>query len=400
MSGSEVNLGLRQNWVQFTLLVVVNAFIGGMVGLERTILPEIAEASFGIAAKTAILSFIIVFGIVKAVTNYYTGALADRFGRRNLLILGWLVGIPVPVILMYATSWNWVILANVLLGINQGLTWSSTVVMKIDLVGEKNRGFAMGLNESAGYLAVGITAFLTGWLAAEYGLRPVPFYLGIGFGLAGFLMSVFMVKDTVHHVRLESEKSDIPRLRNIFLETTWTNRNLGSISQAGLVNNLNDGMVWGLLPILLVSKGFDLVETGKIVAIYPVVWGLGQLITGKLADHLRKKVLLYSGMLLQGIAILLMTQVSGFVEFVTLATILGIGTAMVYPTFLAAIADFTHPGQRAQSIGVFRMWRDLGYAVGALLTGLLADAFGINLSVGFVGGLTILSALIILVRMK
>lgn len=393
-------LGLKENWLQFTLLVVINAFVGGMVGLERTILPEIAEADFGIAARTAILSFIVVFGVVKAITNYYTGALADRVGRKNLLTLGWLIGLPVPLILIFAPSWSWVILANVLLGINQGLTWSSTVVMKIDLVGEKNRGLAMGLNESAGYLAVGGVAFLTGWIAAEYGLRPYPFYMGIGFAVIGLLSSWFLVKDTEHHVAAETAiKSDTPKLKNVFWETTWKNRNLGAITQAGLVNNLNDGMVWGLLPILLATKGFDLAQTGKIVALYPAVWGIGQLFTGKMADHLSKKAMLFWGMLSQAIALLLMPFADSFLQFTALAVVLGAGTAMVYPTFLAAIAGYSHPQQRAGSIGVFRLWRDMGYAIGALLTGLVADLFGLEWAVAVIGGITLVSAGVILVRM-
>lgn len=395
-----VHLRLRENWKQFFLLVVINAFVGGMVGLERTILPEIAEVDFGIAAKTAILSFIIVFGIVKAVTNYYTGALADRFGRKNLLTLGWLIALPIPFILIYAPSWSWIILANILLGINQGLTWSSTVVMKIDLVGEKNRGLAMGLNESAGYLAVGGVAFLTGWIASEYGVRPYPFYLGIAFVFIGLISSWLLVKDTAHHVKKETTTSQLPLLKNVFWETTWKNRNLGSISQAGLFNNLNDGMVWGLLPILLATKNFGLEEIGKIVALYPIIWGLGQLFTGKMADHLNKKSMLFWGMLLQGVALLLMIFASSFFHFAVLSVALGIGTAVVYPTFLAAIADYAHPRQRAESIGVFRLWRDLGYAVGALLTGILADSLGINWAVGAIGFLTIISSLIILIRMK
>lgn len=396
----ETKLGLRENWRQFTLLVIVNGFVGGMVGLERTILPQIAEVDFGIAAKTAILSFIIVFGISKAITNYYTGAFANKFGRKNLLVIGWLLGIPVPLILIYATNWNWIIAANILLGINQGLTWSSTVVMKIDLVGEKNRGLAMGLNESAGYLAVGIVAFLTGWLASEYGLRPYPFYLGIGFAIIGLLISYFMIKDTVHHVNSETKVSQVKKLKNIFRETTWINPNLGSITQAGLVNNLNDGMIWGLLPILLVSKGFSLTEVGKLVAIYPVVWGLGQLVTGKLADMLVKKSMLFWGMTLQGIAITAMIFAASFTQFTLLGIVLGLGTAVVYPTFLAAIADYTHPEQRANSIGVFRLWRDLGYAIGAILTGITADFFGIEMAVILIGIITIGSGLVIKVRMK
>ncbi len=396
----EVKLGLRENWKQFSILVMINGFVGGMVGLERTLLPQIAEADFAIAAKTAILSFIVVFGISKAITNYYTGSLANRVGRKNLLVLGWLIGLPVPIMLIYADSWNWVILANVLLGVNQGLTWSSTVVMKIDLVGEKNRGFAMGLNESAGYLALGLVAFLTGWIASEYGLRPYPFYMGVGFALVGLLSSYFLVRDTAPHVKLETKVSSIPPLKRVFLETTWTNRNLGAITQAGLVNNLNDGMIWGLLPILLAMKGFGLAEIGKLVAIYPIIWGLGQLVTGKLADHLAKKSMLFWGMLLQGLAIVAMAFASSFNEYLILGVILGIGTAIVYPTFLAAIADYTPPQQRAHSIGIFRLWRDLGYAIGAVITGVVADAFGITASVYLIGTLTLLSALVVLVRMR
>jgi len=396
----EVKLGLKENWKQFILLVIINAFVGGMVGLERTILPQIAESDFGIAAKTAILSFIVVFGFSKAITNYYTGAWANKVGRKNLLTIGWVIGLPVPILLIYATNWNWIVAANILLGINQGLTWSSTVVMKIDLVGEKNRGFAMGLNESAGYLAVGIVAFLTGLIASEYGLRPYPFYLGIGFAVLGLLSSWFLVKDTVHHVNAETKTSNIQFLKNIFTETTWINPNLGSISQAGLVNNLNDGMIWGLLPILLVSKDFTLVQIGKLVAIYPVVWGLGQLFTGKMADHLNKKNMLFLGMLFQGIAIIWMAFANSFLLFASLGVALGIGTAIVYPTFLAAIADNTHPQQRAQSIGVFRLWRDLGYAIGAIISGIVADAFGIVYSILLVGLITVISSFIIKVRMN
>lgn len=397
---ADVQLGLKENWRQFTLLVIINAFVGGMVGLERTILPEIAEADFGIAARTAILSFIVVFGVTKAITNYYTGALADRWGRKRLLILGWVIALPIPLLLIFASSWNWILLANVLLGINQGLTWSSTVVMKIDLVGEKHRGLAMGLNESAGYLAVGGVAFLTGWIAAEYGLRPYPFYLGIGFAVVGLLASWGLVRDTVHHVRAETSGSRLPRMDNVFWQTTWKHPNLGSISQAGLVNNLNDGMVWGLFPILLATRGFDLVQTGKIVALYPLVWGLGQLFTGKMADHLSKKRMLFWGMLMQAAALGGMLVAASFGMFAVLSILLGVGTAVVYPTFLAAIAEAAHPQQRAESIGVFRLWRDLGYAVGALLTGILADTLGLNWALGAIAGLTLVSAMIIGLRMR
>ena len=395
-----IKLGLKENWKQFTLLVIVNAFVGGMIGLERTIIPELAEVEFEIDAKTAILSFIVVFGIVKAITNYYTGALANKLGRKNLLLLGWVIAVPIPFILIYAESWNWIIFANVLLGINQGLTWSSTVVMKIDLVGEKDRGLAMGVNESAGYLAVGGVAFLTGWIALEYGIRPYPFYLGILFAFTGLIISWLFIKDTVHHVHADTSSSKLPKLKNIFFETSWKHKNLGSISQAGLVNNLNDGMVWGLFPILLATKNFDLEEIGKIVALYPIVWGLGQLFTGKMADHFNKKKMLFWGMFLQGVAFMIMLFADTFTHFAILSIVLGIGTATVYPTFLAAIADYVHPQQRAESIGIFRLWRDLGYAVGALLTGILADSLGIHWAVGTIGFLTIVSSIIILIRMQ
>ena len=396
----QVKLGLRENLQQFTLLVIINAFVGGMVGLERSILPQIAEAEFHIAAKTAILSFIIVFGIVKAVTNYFTGALANRIGRKNLLIIGWLIGIPVPFILMFAGNWNWIVAANILLGINQGLTWSSTVMMKIDLVGEKQRGFAMGLNEFAGYLAVAVVAFLTGWIAAEYGLRPYPFYIGIALILLGFFGSWLLIKDTKHHVAQEATTSNVPRLKRIFWETTWKNKNLGSVTQAGLINNLNDGMAWGLFPILLASKGFTIGQIGIVTAVYPAVWGIGQLFTGKMADYFCKKDLLFWGMLLQGLALVVLLFAGTMVHFIILSSILGWGTAMVYPTFLATVAENTNPEDRANSLGVFRLWRDLGYAIGAILTGIIADTLGINASVFIIGLLTIFSAVIIFYRMK
>lgn len=388
-----------ENWRQFTLLVLINGFVGGMVGLERTILPELAETEFGIEANSAILSFIVVFGVAKAIANYVAGALASKVGRKRLLVIGWWVGLPVPFMLMAAPTWNWVVAANLLLGIHQGLTWSSTVVMKIDLVGERNRGLAMGLNESAGYLAVGGVAFFTGWVAAEHGLRPYPFYMGIGFAVIGLVASWWLVQDTRHHVDLETQSSQRPLLTRVFWETTWKNRNLGSITQAGLVNNLNDGMMWGLLPIVLASKGFDLADIGRIVAIYPIVWGLGQLITGKLADHLVKRSMLFWGMLMQGAAILGMVWAGHFAQFIAAAVVLGVGTATVYPTFLAAISEYTHPLQRAQSIGIFRLWRDLGYAFGALLTGLLADFTSLEGAVAVVGLLTVSSAVVVRVRM-
>lgn len=395
-----VQLGLKENWRQFTLLVIINGFVGGMVGLERSILPQIAEKEFAVAAKTAILSFIIVFGVVKAITNYYTGTLADKFGRKKLLVAGWIIGIPVPFILMYAPDWNWIIAANVLLGINQGLTWSSTVVMKIDLVGEKQRGFAMGLNEFAGYVSVALVAFLTGWIAGEYGIRPYPFYLGIGLVFLGLLGSIFFIKDTKAHVAKETVNNTIPRLKNIFRDTTWKNKNLGSVTQAGLINNLNDGMAWGIFPILLASKGFTIGEIGIITAVYPAVWGLGQLFTGKMADKFCKKDMLYTGMLLQAIALIILVWANTMFHFVMLSVVLGWGTAMVYPTFLATVAENTNPQDRAKSIGIFRLWRDLGYAIGAILTGVIADLVSINAAILFIGALTFASALIIRYRMK
>jgi MFS family permease len=395
-----IKLGLKENWRQFTLLVIINGFVGGMVGLERSILPQIAEQEFAIAAKTAILSFIIVFGITKAITNYYTGALANRFGRKNLLVTGWVIGIPIPFLLMFAPDWNWIMAANVLLGINQGLTWSSTVVMKIDLVGEKQRGLAMGLNEFAGYLSVALVAFLTGWIAGEYGLRPYPFYLGIVLVMLGLVGSLLWIKDTRHHVAMETTQNTLPRLKNIFWDTTWKDRNLGSVTQAGLINNLNDGMAWGIFPIMLASKGFTLEQIGIVTAVYPAVWGIGQLFTGKMADKYCKKNMLFIGMLLQAVALVTLVWASTMLHFVVLSSVLGWGTAMVYPTFLATVAENTHPQDRAKSIGIFRLWRDLGYAIGAILTGIIADLVSINAAILFIGILTLLSAGIIFYRMR
>jgi MFS family permease len=396
---SNLEQGLRKNWKQFTLLVIINGFVGGMVGLERSILPELAETEFDLAVKTALLSFIVVFGITKALSNYFAGAFANQIGRKNLLVIGWVFALPVPFILMYAPSWNWIIAANALLGINQGLSWSSTVVMKIDLVGQKNRGLAMGINESAGYVAVGLTALFTGLIAARYGLRPYPFYLGIGFSVLGLISSWLLVKDTAPHVVSEQIASSVKPLGNVFASTTWKHPNLGSITQAGLTNNLNDGMIWGILPLLLATKGFAIAEIGSIVAIYPLVWGLSQLLTGKLGDLFPKKPLLFYGMLIQGLSILGLVYADSHLAFVLLSVLLGIGTAVVYPTFLAAIADNTHPSERANSIGVFRLWRDLGYAFGAVLTGIIADQFSLEAALGSVGLLTVLSALILAKRM-
>lgn len=394
-----VKLGLKENWKQFTMLVVVNAFVGGMVGLERTIFPKFAEIEFGIATNSALLSFIIAFGITKAVTNYFTGKLANRLGRKNLLILGWLIAMPIPIILINAPSWNWVVFANVLLGINQGLTWSSTVLMKIDLVGQKNRGLAMGINEFAGYFAVGVVAFLTGYIAQNYGVSPYPFYLGIAIATLGLITTLFFIDDTVKFVQKEQKIARSVRLKNVFLETTFKDKTLSSVTQAGLVNNLNDGMIWGLLPVVLFTLEFSTKSVGILAAAYPAVWGIGQLFTGRMSDIYSKKKMLFWGMLLQGIAIVLIAYTTSFQLLLFITIVLGFGTALVYPTFLSAIAFSTTPDQRAESIGVFRLWRDLGYAIGAVISGIIADAYGVEVAIITIGLLTVCSSFIIQFRM-
>lgn len=395
----ETKLGLKENWQQFSLLVLVNAFVGGMVGLERSIIPQLAETEFSISSKSAILSFIVAFGITKALANYFTGRLANKIGRRNLLILGWFLALPISIMLIYANSWWWIIGANILLGISQGLTWSSTVVMKMDLVGEKQRGLAMGINEFAGYLAVGVVAFLTGYIAENYGVRPYPFYLGIIMSISGLLLTVIWVKDTKNFVSQEAKNSIIVNTENIFLNTTFKDKTLSSVTQAGLVNNLNDGMIWGLLPILLLQLKLNNHHIGIITAIYPTVWGIGQLFTGKMSDIYPKKKMLFWGMFLQGIAILLLIFTKEFYLLAILSALLGFGTALVYPTFLSTIAQATNPNQRAESIGTFRLWRDLGYAFGAIISGITADIFGIQYAIVLIGFITIVSAIIIQVRM-
>lgn len=399
MTQNSVQLGLKENWRQFALLVIINAFVGGMIGLERTIFPEFAQSEFGVASNTAILSFIIAFGITKAVANYFAGKLANKMGRKKLLVIGWLFAIPVPFILINASLWSWVIFANILLGINQGLAWSSTVVMKIDLVGERNRGLAMGLNEFSGYFAVGVIAFLSGFIADRYGITPYPFYLGIIISVLGLLLSILWVRDTQHFVHKEHSSSTTGELKNVFKETTFTNRTLSSVTQAGLVNNLNDGMIWGLLPIILLSFDYSTDNIGIIAAIYPTVWGIGQLFTGKMSDVYSKKAMLFWGMLMQGIAILAIPATSSFFLLAALSAILGLGTALVYPTFLSTIAQVTSPNQRAESIGTFRLWRDLGYAVGAIISGITADVFGVTYAILLIGFITIISSVIIKVRM-
>ncbi len=401
-----VRLGLRENLAQFSLLVVVNAFVGAMVGMERSILPPIAEQEFHLAARTAVLSFIVVFGVTKALTNYLAGRLADRFGRKHVLVAGWIVAAPVPFLLMWAPTWSWVLAANALLGVSQGLTWSTTVIMKIDLAGAKDRGLAMGLNEFAGYFAVAGSALATGFIAARYGLRPEPFYLGIGFVAAGLFLSALLVRETKHHVAAESKlhgelsPAATPTQREIFWRTTLTDRNLSSVSQAGLVNNLNDGMAWGLFPLFFVAARMNLEQVGALAAIYPATWGVMQLFTGAWSDRVGRKWLIAAGMWVQAVGIGVVVLAGGFAGFASGAALLGVGTAMVYPTLLAAIGDVAHPSWRASSVGVYRLWRDLGYAVGALLAGVTADAFGLPAAMWVVAALTFVSGMVVVLRMS
>lgn len=399
-----VRLGLAANFGQFALLVVVNAFVGAMVGLERSILPAIAEQEFHLAARSAVLSFIVVFGLVKAITNYFAGSLSDRVGRKRVLVAGWIVATPVPFMLMWAGDWNTVLAANVLLGISQGLTWSTTVIMKIDLVGPGRRGLAMGLNEFAGYIAVAGSALATGYIAARYGLRPQPFYLGVGFVAVGLLLSVLAVRETQGHVVHESEKAALgnsgPSAREIFLRTSFTDRNLSAISQAGLVNNLNDGMAWGLFPLFFASAGLSLDRIASLAALYLAVWGLSQLLTGALSDRWGRKWLIAGGMWAQAGGIACIVLWPGTLAFVAGSVLLGVGTAMVYPTLLAAIGDVAQPRWRASAVGVYRLWRDLGYAVGAILSGITADLFGLPSAILIVAIVTFSSGLVVAVRLR
>lgn len=409
--GSPIRLGLRQNAAQFGLLVAVNALVGGMLGQERTVLPLLGEREFGLRAYTAGLTFILVFGLAKAATNYFAGTLSDRFGRKPVLVAGWLVAVPVPLLLIWAPMWGWVIFANVLLGISQGLTWSTTVVMKIDLVGPARRGLAMGLNEAAGYAAVAVTALATGYLAESYGLRPAPFLLGIAFAALGLGLSTLAVKETREHARLEAaghvaradgkhdhlhgELTD----REVFTQTSFREPALSSASQAGLVNNLNDGLAWGLFPILFAGGGLSVARIGILAALYPAVWGAGQLVTGALSDRIGRKWLIAAGMWLQAVALALIALADAFTAWAVAAVLLGAGTAMVYPTLLASIGDVAHPAWRARSVGIYRLWRDGGFAVGALVAGVVADALGVRAAVWTVAGLTAASGVVVAVRM-
>jgi MFS family permease len=398
-----IRLGLWENRAQFALLVVVNAFVGAMVGMERSILPAIAEQEFHLAARTAVLSFIVVFGLSKALTNYAAGRFADRIGRKHVLVAGWFIAVPVPFMLMWGPSWNWILGANVLLGVSQGFTWSTTVIMKIDLVGSKHRGLAMGLNEFAGYVALAGAALVTGWIAARTGLRPEPFYPGIAFVVVGLGLSAVLVRETSSHVALETHfgrSSDtLPSATEVFWRTTLTDRNLSTISQAGLVNNLNDGMAWGLFPLIFAIANLRLDQIGALVAIYPATWGIAQVATGALSDRFGRKWLIASGMWVQAMGIGLVSVSTSFGGFAAGGVLLGMGTAMVYPTLLAAIGDVAHPSWRASSVGVYRLWRDFGYVVGALLAGITADLVGISAAVWLVAAITLASGVVVALRM-
>jgi len=403
-TASSVRLGLKENWPQFALLVLINAFVGGMVGIERTVVPLIGSEEFKISSTTLVVSFIVSFGVVKACANLVSGQLADAWGRKRVLILGWLVGLPVPFMIMWAPSWGWIIAANALLGINQGLAWSMTVIMKIDLVGPKSRGLAVGLNEFAGYLAVGVTAFLTGYLASKYGLRPTPIYLGVAYAILGTALSILLVHDTREHVRLETAahaQQSVPiSFREIFLLTSFKNRNLFAASQAGLVNNLNDGMSWGIFPLFFASFGLHVDRIGILKAVYPATWGILQIATGPLSDRWGRKGLIVAGMWVQAAGLFLTAAASHFEGWLVGSLLLGLGTAMVYPSLIAAVSDASHPSWRARSLSVYRFWRDLGYAIGALAAGLIADLVGMVWAIGTIGALTFVSGVVVAVAME
>ncbi|HEX2892602.1 MAG TPA: MFS transporter [Marmoricola sp.] len=401
----EVRLGLRANLAQFSLLVAVNALVGGTLGQERTVLPLLADRTFHLSGYTAALTFILAFGVVKAATNFFAGTLSDRYGRKPVLVAGWLVALPVPLLLIWAPSWSWVVVANVLLGVNQGLSWSTTVIMKIDLVGPSRRGLAMGLNEAAGYGAVAVTALLTGYLAAEHGLRPAPFLVGAAYVALGLGLSVVLVRETHHHALAEAAAHPVQgdeaalTTRRVSRLTSFDEPALSACSQAGMVNNLNDGLAWGIFPILFARHGLSVGEIGVIAALYPGVWGAGQLVTGALSDRIGRKWLIAAGMWVQAAAIGLVAVGTTFGVWALAAVVLGAGTAMVYPTLLAAIGDVAHPSWRARAVGVYRLWRDGGFAVGALLAGVLADLFGLSTAIWAVVALTAASGLVVAVRM-
>jgi MFS family permease len=397
-----VRLGLRANWEQFALLVAVNAFVGATVGSERVLLPLLAEREFGLASRAAILSFIVSFGLVKAIANLFAGRISEYWGRKNVLVAGWLFALPVPAIILLAPSWGWIILANGLLGINQGLCWSTTVIMKIDLVGAARRGLAMGLNEASGYLAVSAAAFISGYLAGSLGLRETLFWMGEMIAVSGLLLSVIFVRESLHHVHFEAQQTTGGQkcsFAQVLLLTSWKDRALFAVSQAGMVNNLNDGMAWGLLPLYFAAQGLSLERISFLSALYPAVWGSMQLVTGGISDRTGRKWMIALGMLVQAAGILLFVVGASFVLWAVAAVLLGLGTAMVYPTLLAAVGDVAHPSWRASAVGVYRLWRDGGYAVGALLAGNLADALGVRWAIGATGGLTFLSGVIVATAM-
>jgi MFS family permease len=399
-----VRLGIRANAAQFALLVGINALVGGMLGMERTVLPLLAESEFGLSGFVSALTFIVAFGLVKAATNFVAGALSDRYGRKPVLVAGWLIGLPIPFMLMWAPSWAWVIAANVLLGANQGLTWSTTVIMKIDLAGPERRGLAMGFNEAAGYVAVSLTALATGFIAARYGLRPEPFYLGIVFAGLGLGLSSLFVRETRGHVSYEAALQPNPlqdsrSLRHVVFETSIGDRSLSAASQAGLVNNLNDGMAWGLLPIFYAAAGLSLAKIGLLAAIYPAVWGMGQLVTGAWSDRIGRKPLIVAGMWIQAVALGLIALGETLPVWAMASVILGAGTALVYPTLLAAVADVAPPKWRGSAVGVYRLWRDLGFAVGAVVTGVVADLTQPTTAIWSVAALTFLSGSVVAMRM-
>lgn len=402
-----IALGLRQNLAQFMLLVAVNALVGGTLGQERTVLPLLAGQVFHLDLYTSALTYILAFGVAKAGTNYFAGTLSDRYGRKPVLITGWLIALPVPLMLIFGPSWGWIVAANVILGISQGLTWSTTVVMKMDLVGPERRGLAMGLNEAAGYLGVAATALATGYIAATYGLRPGPFLLGAAYIALGLGLSVFAVKETRGHAKVEAAshvsthdgaQAELSN-RQIFTLTSFRDKSLSSVSQAGMVNNLNDGLAWGLFPVLFAAAGLTIEKIGILAAVYPAVWGAAQLVTGALSDKYGRKWLIVGGMLLQAAALAMIAAGHDFGIWLTAAVLLGLGTAMVYPTLLAAIGDVAHPAWRARAVGTYRLWRDGGFAVGAILSGVLADLYGVRTAIGAVAALTALSGIVVAVRM-
>ena len=399
-----IRLGLRENWRQFSLLVLINAFVGGMVGLERTVVPLIGAQEFNIASTTLITSFIVSFGVVKAFANLVSGHFADLYGRKHVLVVGWLVGLPVPFMIGWAPDWGWIVAANALLGINQGLAWSMTVIMKVDLVGPKSRGLAVGLNEFAGYLAVGITAFLTGYIAERYGLRPQPFYPGIGYAALGLILSVYLVRDTRQHVGLEvarhSGETRTIGFWEIFRRTSFGDRNLFAASQAGLVNNLNDGMSWGIFPLFYAAFGLGVEQIGILKAVYPAVWGILQISTGPLSDRWGRRGLIVAGMWVQAVALFMTALTRDFAWWLAASFLLGLGTAMVYPALIAAVSDASHPLWRARSLSVYRFWRDMGYAIGALLAGIMTDLFGAAWAIAAIGALTFVSGAVTAIAMR